>query len=257
MKLLAFLILFLAGCQPSNPPPEITAIAHAGGIIHGKGYTNSMEALEYTHERGFQLFEIDFIWTSDDHLVCLHDWDRTPKWLLNYFGEQPLTLKEFNQLKNDEYDLTPCNLNRLNNWLKKHPETYIVTDIKQNNIKGLSVMTQQIDDYANRIIPQIYQPEELQQSLDLGYRLNIWTLYRFQGDKKAVLKHAKKMNLFAITMPKTRAENGLAIALQPLGIPTYVHTINNLNEARSYQDRFKLTSVYTDVLSQDLKEKQL
>ncbi|KAA3645925.1 MAG: amidohydrolase [Proteobacteria bacterium] len=213
-----------------------------------------MEALDYTYDRGFELFEIDFIWTSDNHLVCLHDWDRTPKWLLNYHDEKPLSLDEFNQLKNDEFDLTPCNIDRLNQWLKSHPNTYIVTDIKHDNIKGLTLISQQIDDYKNRIIPQIYQPEEYQPSRDLGYRHNIWTLYRFQGDQDAVLKHAAEMDLFAITMPKTRAEKGLAIALKPLNIPTYVHTINKLDEAKNYQNTYGLTSVYTDVLTIDLSE---
>jgi len=254
MKLLLFLILFLSGCQTSNPPPDITAIAHAGGIIHGKGYTNSLEALNYTFDRGFELFEIDFIWTSDNQLVCLHDWDRTPKWLLNYHDEKPLTLDEFNQLKNDEFNLTPCNINRLNQWLYSHPGTYIVTDIKHDNIKGLDLISQQIDDYSNRIIPQIYQPEEYQQSRDLGYRFLIWTLYRFQGNQEDVVKQAEKMSLFAITMPKTRAEKELAIALKPLGIPTYVHTINKLDEAKNYQIKYGLTSVYTDVLTMDLSE---
>lgn len=255
MKILPLIILLLAGCQPDNPPPEITAIAHAGGIIHGKGYTNSIEALDNTYNRGFELFEIDFVWSSDNQLVCLHDWDRTPKWLLNYHGEKPLSLDEFNQLKNDEFNLTPCNIDRLNQWLKSHPNAYIVTDIKHDNIKGLNLITRQINNYKDRIIPQIYQPHEYQPIRDLGYRFIIWTLYKFQGDQDLVLKHAAEMDLLAITMPKTRAEKGLATSLKPLGIPTYVHTINKLDEVILYKTQYGLSSVYTDVLSKDLSEK--
>jgi hypothetical protein len=139
--------------------------------------------------------------------------------------------------------------------LKSHPNAYIVTDIKHDNIKGLNLITRQINNYKDRIIPQIYQPHEYQPIRDLGYRFIIWTLYKFQGDQDLVLKHAAEMDLLAITMPKTRAEKGLATSLKPLGIPTYVHTINKLDEVILYKTQYGLSSVYTDVLSKDLSEK--
>lgn len=249
---LIIIVITLIGCQPSIPQPEITAIAHAGGGIYGKTYTNSIEALTHNYERGFELFEIDFIWTSDNNLACLHDWDRTPKWLLNYYDESPLSLQEFNQLKNDEMGLTPCNLDRLNEWLVTHPNSYIVTDIKVRNMEGLKLISQSIQNFDARVIPQIKQPEEESQAFKLGYKTLIWTLYSFKDNNQAVLDHAKKMDLFAITMPPHRAKQGLAHMLAPLKIPTYVHTINNWDEAHNYQKEFGLTSVYTDFLTKDL-----
>jgi glycerophosphoryl diester phosphodiesterase len=254
MKYFALLFVLLTGCQASYTPPEITAIAHAGGGIHGKRYTNSMEALNYNYKRGFELFEIDFIWTTDNQMACLHDWDRTPKWLLNYQDEKPLSLEQFNQLTNEELGLTPCNLERLNQWLKKHPNSYIVTDIKGSNMNGLTLISEQIDDFQHRVIPQIKQPEEFKLSRDLGYRTIIWTLYSFKGDNDAVVKHAQNLDLFAITMPPHRAKQGLGNQLKPLAVPTYVHTINDLKEARDYQNTYGLTSVYTDFLNMDLNE---
>ncbi|MCX7553266.1 hypothetical protein OS175_05205 [Marinicella sp. S1101] len=242
--------LFLLSCNKQQGP-KITAIAHAGGGIDGKTYTNSFQALNFNYERGYELFEIDFSWTSDSQLVCLHDWDRTPKWLLDYHGEKPLTLAEFNQLLHPNLSLKPCNLESLNQWLISHPNAYIVTDIKHNNIQGLKLIKHSIENANQRVIPQIYQPEEYQATKDLGYELLIWTLYQFPKENKAVIDAYRQMDLYAITMPQHRAKQGLAKMLNEPYIPSYVHTINNLAEAKNYQKEHGLTSVYTDFLAHD------
>ena len=246
-----FFLLLLQGCD-NHPKPTVTAIAHAGGGINGKTYTNSFQALDFNYAKGFELFEIDFSWTSDNQLVCLHDWDKTPKWLLNYHDEKSLSLKEFNQLLHPELELKPCDLEGLNQWLLNHPKAFIVTDIKHNNLQGLELINRTIKNAKYKVIPQIYQPDQYQPTIDLGYPFIIWTLYQFPGDNKAAVKAYKQMDLFAITMPQHRAKQGLAKILNEPEIPTYVHTINNLAEAKNYQNKYGLSSVYTDFLTKDL-----
>jgi hypothetical protein len=60
------------------PPPPPVFIAHAGGIGNHQTYTNSLEALDRSVDRGFQAIEIDFslitsreecLWRSFDRLV--------------------------------------------------------------------------------------------------------------------------------------------------------------------------------------------
>ncbi len=246
------LVLLIAGCKPNTPPP-FGAIAHAGGGYDNRNYTNSIEALNHNYARGFRLFEIDFIWTSDDHLVCLHDWDKTPKWLLNYRDEKALSLEQFNEMNRANPEVTPCNLISLNEWLKSHPNAHVVSDIRGNNLRGLVQMRKIIEQAEQRIIPQIRQPEEYTQVKYLGFHHIIWTLHSFQSDQEELLRYAGILNLFAITMPPDRAKEGLAQSLKPLGTPTYVHTINDPEEVRNYQNTYGVTSVYTDFLSTDLQ----
>ncbi len=251
MKFYIFILFFLiSGCREGQKP-DFSLIAHAGGGYKGKTYTNSLEALDFNYEKGFRLFEIDFIWTSDKQLVCLHDWDRTPKWLLNYTEENPLSLNQFNQLKNQELSLKPCNLKRLNDWLHSHPEAFIVTDVKQNNIAALNQIKQQINNSVYKMIPQIYQPEEYEPTKALGYRNIIWTLYAYKGDNDQVIEETAHMNLFAVTMPKHRANQGLGKSLLTQKIATYVHTINDVNEALTFISDFGITSVYTDFINNE------
>ena len=251
MKLLMPLVLLALLACHQHTTPKLSAIAHAGGGIEGKSYTNSLQALNFNYERGFILFEIDFSWTTDNQLVCLHDWDRTPKWLLNYHEEKPLSLSQFNTLENEKIKLKPCDLNSLNKWLADHPKAYVVTDIKGRNLEGLALILNTIKNAEHRVIPQFTQPEHYQPVKEMGFKSLIWTLYNYKGTNKSVQTEAIKMDLFAITMPPHRAKQGLA-KLLPAEIPTYVHTINKLFEAKDYQNTFGLTSVYTDFLEADL-----
>lgn len=248
-------ILMLSACT-QHTAPSISPIAHAGGGINGKTYTNSFQALDLNYAKGYELFELDFSWTSDAQLVCLHDWNKTPKWLLNYHGENPLSLSEFNDLLHPDLELKPCNLESLNQWLIDHPKAYIVTDIKHKNLQGLELVSSSIEDASARVIPQIYQPDQYEATKDMGYQHIIWTLYEFPSDNKSVVKAYKKMDLYAITMPQHRAKQGLANMLNEPKVPTYVHTINDLAEAKDYLKTYGLTSVYTDFLEKNFGDDQ-
>jgi phosphoglycerol transferase MdoB-like AlkP superfamily enzyme len=48
-------------------------IAHAGGMIDDHTYTNSLEALNMSYDKGFRLFELDILRTSDSMFVTAHD----------------------------------------------------------------------------------------------------------------------------------------------------------------------------------------
>lgn len=46
-------------------------ILHAGGITPaGTVGSNSLEALDYSYQRGYRAMEVDFFWTTDGQLVA-------------------------------------------------------------------------------------------------------------------------------------------------------------------------------------------
>ena len=55
-------------------------IVHAGGLLDGVPYTNSLEALNANYAAGRRVFEVDFELTSDGVLVLAHDWDAYGGW---------------------------------------------------------------------------------------------------------------------------------------------------------------------------------
>ena len=91
-------LIFLA-CSNNGGDTPITKIAHAGGGFNGETYTESLDALNFNKNR-YTLFEIDFSFTNDNELVCIHDWDENGS-VKRTFGIElntPPTLKEFENL---------------------------------------------------------------------------------------------------------------------------------------------------------------
>lgn len=49
-------------------------IAHGGGGIEGRTYTNSLESLNSSYEQGFRFFELDIIEDIYGNILAAHDW---------------------------------------------------------------------------------------------------------------------------------------------------------------------------------------
>ena len=134
-------------------------------------------------------------------------------------------------------------------WLDQNQSAFIITDVKNDNLKALELISQKVPDFEKKVIPQIYNPANYNKVKDMGYQQIIWTLYRYKGTDADVLKWADEFHgPFAITMPKTRAESNLPKQLAEKNISTYVHTVNSAEEADFFLDNFGVTEIYTDFL---------
>ncbi len=201
-------------------------------------------------KKGFQYFELDFTFTRDDELVCLHDWKRSFKRTFGFDIDGKVTLKEFEVLVQCRSKFTKCTLNGLAVWMRDNPVAYIVTDVKSGrNIEALKRIYDTLPDAGRRVIPQIYNPKNFDAIKEFGYEQIIWTLYRFGGSNDEVLNWVERFRgPIAITMPKERAESTLPMELKKRGIPTYVHTVNTGEELESFVAKFGITEIYTDFL---------
>ena len=111
-------------------------------------------------------------------------------------------------------------------------------------------MSQQVDNFRDRIIPQCYSPANFQAIKKMGYKNIIWSLYRWEGSDQNIMDEASEMDgLFAVTMPPFRARSGLAHKLLASDIPSYVHTINISEQLDEYVSQYGITEVYSDFLS--------
>ncbi|MCK4824891.1 sulfatase-like hydrolase/transferase, partial [bacterium] len=70
-------------------------VAHAGGGIRGKTYTNSLDALDQNIENGFLYFELDFSFTKDGRLVCIHDWKKSFRRSFGFWTKEKPTVEAF------------------------------------------------------------------------------------------------------------------------------------------------------------------
>ena len=247
----AFLFLALSlSCSTHDSEFEALRVAHAGGGIHGETYTNSYDALDLNLGKGFTYFEIDFSFTRDGELVCIHDWDGSYK---RSFGLEPAErpdLATFETLLRTHSKYKKCTLSGLSKWMRENPAARLVTDVKRSQVKALAMISEKIPDSGERVIPQIYQPEEFDRVKEIGFRSIIWTLYLYGGTDKDVLAWTERFKKpFAIAMSKGKAATSLPRELAKKGIPTYVHTVNEAGEVKKFRDQYGVTEIYTDFLA--------
>ncbi|WP_157970188.1 hypothetical protein [Pelagibacterium sediminicola] len=240
-------VLGLWWSTQTNSGESLPRIAHAGGGYNEQTYTNSHEALD-ANANHYDLFEIDFVWASDGELVCIHDWAHSAELWLGREYDPPPTTPEFLQAVKAHSGITSCTIRSLITWLDANPTKKIVTDIKEDNLRGLELISELDPKFAERFVPQIYQPQEFPVAEALGFNEIIWTLYQYPGTPDQVLQEVADMDLFAVTMPTVRAVGELPTLLGDAGISTYVHTINDIDEAEAFFHAQGIDGIYTDWL---------
>lgn len=232
--------------QSSKPtPPAPVFVAHAGGAFNGDTYQNTIEALNENYARGFRFFELDFSWTSDHVLVGIHDWDGTYQRLFIDSSKIP-DLEYFNTqaMKNGS---TPITFERLDTWLHTHADVWIISDIKKDNLTGLSWIKRNYPSVSEKVIPQIYAPQEYAVARKTGYSNIILTMYRLPNSaSEAVISLLKSESLLALTMPLHWFENqSLSNSSINRKIPICIHTINDAQTWENLQ-REGASCIYTD-----------
>lgn len=248
-KTMTVLALTLAMAVPAFAAQPLTPnIIHAAGEIDGIAGTNSMEALNNCYFNGYRYIELDFNFTTDGHLVGVHDWER------NYFGtgyafHGAMSYAEFQTLK-IEGKYTPITMDALAKWLYSHPNTYIVTDIKDRNVDGLYYIKQNYSYIMPQIMPQIYQEAEYEPVQLMGYQNIIYTLYMLTYSEKTntdeIVAFAATHPLYAITFSSELAVPDYISRLKAAGVKLYTHTVNTQVEADIYGS-MGVDGVYTDV----------
>lgn len=224
-------------------------IIHAGGAADGVVGTNSLEALNASYESGYRFLELDFVMSSDGIPVCLHDW--SPMYSSD-LGNTPISAKEFLDVKIlDRF--TSLTIDTVAVWMSEHTDAYIITDVKDDNIKALRTIKNTYPEIMPRIIPQIYQYHEYAPVRALGYSNIIFTLYalpRYEDKVQATaynLAFAKKNNLLAITMDVEILTNHplLVTKYNQAGIPLFIHTVNDKDKKQALYDS-GVNGIYTD-----------
>ena len=222
-------------------------IAHAGGGIDNLTYTNCLEALNLNYKLGHRLFEIDFSWTSDNKLIALHDWEKGYTKLFNEVINKPLDYSTIiNKKMINKY--TILTLPILSEWLKNHPDAYIITDIKDRNVEGLKYIADNYKNDISRYIPQIYFIKEYDEVKNLGFQNIILTLYLNSRSPKTLAEFVDNNKLFALTMHlEKKYFNEILYLMEERNQFVYVHTFNDKEQVEKILTS-AVDGVYTDFL---------
>jgi len=228
---LAFVFFYAEMSFGTEEKPAL--VAHGGGFVKGYTTTNSVDAVMQSIADGFELIELDMWFSGDDKLIMLHDWDRTA---MKYFGmnfDRKLSESEFEKiLINGQFQT--LTLKRLIEILDEAPGVRIITDIKDENLRALSVIRENYPDHIERFIPQIYSYEEYNGVVDLGFSDIILTLYAMEElDYTELLRFINSHDLFAVTVGNEHEYRikDLKYKLADDGVCVYFHPVSDFETA--------------------------
>ncbi len=218
-------------------------VAHACGEYKGITYTNSLNALNSNYKKGFRLFETDFRYTSDGHIVLIHDWFGTGKKLLGT-GGKVYSYGNFKKRRAVK-GIKLIDLDTLISWLKAHNDAFIITDCKDGNLTMLKDISAKYPDMTKRFLVQMGPFEEYDSLIQMGYTNIILALYKTNYADNDIIKFAESHSLFAVSMQQSRAETALPMRLKKLNIKVYAHTINSLIQYEHLLNN-GIYGIYTD-----------
>lgn len=253
--------------QDRDPKDGFTAyrlVAHAMGGIDGLTYSNTYEAFVANYEKGIRVFEADLLLSKDDKLIARHEWGESFSVMLGQEGMMDAgvgggvwTYEEFKNAKvMGLYE--PLSWEDILELMQQYPDMYLVTDTKQIEPEEIDQIFTEITETAEqrdpellqRIVPQIYY-QSMWDDIEAIYPFEsvIFTLYQTYDSDESVVAFAKEKGIAAITMSATRANASLVASLNELGIPSYVHTINDRDQVLKFK-RMGVYGFYTDFLEE-------
>ena len=227
-------------------------IAHAGGEINEVKSTNSLEALDFSYKKGFRLFELDIIETSDGKLVAAHDWKMWARFT-DYSGSLPPSHNEF--MKHKIYgDYTTLDLEGINAWFEAHPDAILVTDKVNDPVAFANGF---ID--KNRLIMELFSQMAIEDASKNGIQTMISQepLLNIVGDKLDYLA-INNVKYVAVSRRIINNQKKLMLSLKENGIKVYVYNVNfdpGKDEAYVQENEIGLVyGMYADKWVFDAKE---
>lgn len=226
-------------------------ICHATGGIDGLSYTNSKEALELSLQKGMDVIEVDFRFTSDGHLVCAHKWEDIST------SKAAMTLEEFQNTKIcGKY--TPLTAAELIGYMVEKEDLYIVIDTKESNlaevIRELVTLSNDDSEIMDRFIVQLYSLDDAKSQIREIYPFTndnfLFTAYKSDiSELDELLYKCYEQEISVITTPYGQWDDEWIGKLNEKGFIIYVHTVNRVDHAEK-AIRAGVYGIYTDELTE-------
>lgn len=166
-------------------------IAHAGGVLDGYVYTNSLEALQDAAANGYRYIEADLLLTSDSVLVAAHSWEEFNRMTGNvHRGDSAMSSDQFrSQRIHGRY--TPLTASMLNEFFMNDTSLYLVTDM----VSDPQLLAVYFPALKHRMVVEAFSYEHYQRLIDEGYFRVLYSCLA-QDFSSAITKHLLFNRLF-------------------------------------------------------------
>jgi phosphoglycerol transferase MdoB-like AlkP superfamily enzyme/glycerophosphoryl diester phosphodiesterase len=231
-------------------------IAHGMGAVDGRYMTNARAAFLRSYNSGIRAMEVDFCLSSDRQLVCVHDGYEQRLSLPQAISQT--SAEALLECKTDGIDPV-MGVDELLDLMVEYDDVYIVPDPKDDVVFCYQRLAERARarGVIGRILPQLYSADDIEAvATNPDFGPAILTLYRTTASDDLVLKvvRGNRKYISAVTMSGRRFSPQLVTRLSQLGVPTYVHTINDPNAITRFE-RQGAIGVYTDLPDSLLNQK--
>jgi len=215
-------------------------IAHAGGGINNKTYTNSIEAVNESIKKGYKLIEIDLRETTDEYFVGVHDWlsfkEQSNTSVDITYDNLPISYEKFKiiNLSNEYTSITTKEINKI---FLKNKDLILVTD-KSNNFKKIQ------EDFTfekSRIIVEVFGKKNFFKAIKYGVKNPMYSANH--DDYKFIIKN--NIKLIAASTKDILANKDIYRNLIKKEIVIFAYTSNNVNFIEKNLNKL-FSVVYTD-----------
>lgn len=221
-------------------------IYHAGGGIDGLDYSNSKEAIEQALQYS-NVLEIDFAYTLDKSLVCLHSWDYITG------SSVPLTLEEFEAYKVFGHYTTVTAMDIID-LMKERKELIIVVDTKAIDVfpvvQELIRLAENKSDILDRFVIQLYDKGEKAAFLEMypfPEENFLFTCYKYGTNHEDILRICLEENISVVTVAQGKWTGEIIDLFTQKGILIYEHTVNRPDQVQQSLEN-GVHGFYTDFL---------
>lgn len=235
-------------------------IAHGGGGLDGKTYSNSLEAMNHSYENGLRVYDIDLDYTTDSILVCCHSWsenleqsiipmkeshsfiDRNGH-TLHHISNHPLDFQSFKSRQ--IYRLfTPMSSEDLLVYMADHPDIYIAPDMKADAVSSYQYLVDRAkemkaDSVLDRIIANVYD-DDVYNKIMMIYPFKNTTARQHHVYPNNYYKLASfciKNNIHVVNMSSCYVNDEGASLLMSKGIHIYVAVVDYISDMESLKKK--------------------
>lgn len=215
-------------------------IAHAGGKIGDFTYTNSLEALNDSYNKGFRYFELDIIETKEGEFVAAHDWKYWAE-VTDYKKILPPTKLDFLQYPIRE-KYTPMDMKQINLWFKEHSDAILVTDKINKPVKFSSQFIEK-----KRLMMELFTWDAVKEATKEGIKSAIVSeIVLKKSDNKALTKlKEQKVNTVAVSRNFLNKNSKLIQDLKKNNIKVFIYSLYyNFENQEDYFVKYELDKVY-------------
>ncbi len=236
------------------------SVAHALGGLDGKDYLNSIDGFYAAYNKGYRVFEMDLMRTTDNVMVGKHHWgwklsDPTTK------KGEAVSYKKFKSTKiYGKY--TPTSLADMFQAMDTYSDFYLMTDSKSDDLasvkKDFQVIVQTAKDvgkdnyesYLDRLVIQVYNQKMYNTIKEIyPFKHVIYTTYK-QRDAAfyKMVRFCKANGIEGVTSPSNDINDYRMDILKEEGLYAYTHDINSSYLTREFM-KLGVYGVYSDFLT--------